>query len=104
MQQHRPAAPDYDKDFFAWSQHQASLLRGAGIHKREAPHGLDLLHLAEEIEDLGKSELRGATSLIRNIFVHLIKAASDPSAGAVGHWRTETTVLKDDLPNSTHLP
>jgi hypothetical protein len=98
MQQRPHIAPDYDEDFFAWARHQAKLLRGLRKQNSALPQELDLAHVAEEIEDLGKAELRGATSLIRNIMVHLIKAASVPSADAVGHWRTEVTTFQADLP------
>jgi hypothetical protein len=76
MQQRPHIPPDYDEDFFAWTQHQARVLRGLGKQYSAVPQDLDLAHVAEEIEDLGKAELRGAASLIRNIMVHLIKAAS----------------------------
>jgi hypothetical protein len=48
----------YDEDFYAWTQQQAALLR------RLPPPGneLDLEHIAEEIEDLGRSDLRAARS------------------------------------------
>src|SRR5688500_6953638 len=98
MQQRPHIAPDYDEDFFAWTRHQAKLLRGLGKQSSAVPQDLDLAHVAEEIEDLGKAELRGATSLIRNIMVHLIKAASVPSADAVGHWWTEVATFHADLP------
>ena len=49
----------YEEDFYAWTQQQADLLR------RLPPLGneLDLEHIAEEIEDLGRSDLRAAQSL-----------------------------------------
>ena len=49
----------YEEDFYAWTQRQAELLR------RLAPVGneLDMEHIAEEIEDLGRSDLRAAQSL-----------------------------------------
>jgi Domain of unknown function DUF29 len=97
MQQRPHIAPAYDEDFFAWTQHQAKLLRGLGKQNSALPQDLDLAHVAEEIRDLGKAELRGATSRIRNIMVHLIKAASVPNADAVGHWRTEVATFHVEL-------
>ena len=61
------------------------------------PPGVDLDHVAEEIEDLGKAELRGVTSLIQQILMHLIKAASDPKSQASNHWRSETIAFSFDL-------
>ncbi len=100
MQQHQPRiSPDYDDDFYAWTQHQAKLLRAFRKSAPNLPSGIDLDHLAEEIEDLGKGDLRGVTSLIRQIFVHLIKAASEPNSQARAHWRAEATALQADLPD-----
>ena len=80
MQQHKPHAPGYDEDYFAWTQHQAKLLRTLEELRPERPVGLDLAHLAEEIEGLGSADLNTVKSLIRQVMVHLIKAASDPQA------------------------
>jgi hypothetical protein len=43
---------DYDGDIIAWANEQARLLR-AGLFSQ-----LDIEHIAEEIEDVGKSEKR----------------------------------------------
>lgn len=102
MQQHHPVgagAPDYDEDYYAWTQHQAKLLRAFQTSAPDLPSGIDLGHLAEEIEDLGKAELRAVTSLLRQIMVHLIKAASAPRSDAKAHWRTEATAFGTDLPD-----
>jgi hypothetical protein len=40
----------YDQDIIAWANEQASLLRAGRFDQ------VDILHLAEEIEDVGKSE------------------------------------------------
>ncbi len=99
MQQHQPRiSPDYDDDFYAWTQNQAKLLRAFRKSASDIPSGIDLDHLAEEIEDLGQAELRSVTSLIRQILVHLIKAASEPGSSALPHWRTEATTFSLDLP------
>lgn len=94
---HRENRSAYDEDFYAWTQRQAELLRALDSRAAKLPDDLDTDHLAEEIADLGKAELRGATSLILQIFIHLIKAASDPSFQAVPHWRTEVKTFQKEL-------
>lgn len=103
MDEPRATASDYDADVYAWSQTQAERLRmlarsGAGL-----PVALDLDHIAEEIADVGKSELRAALSFIRLILAHLAKALSDPAAKARAHWSTEATGWHADL-LATHTP
>lgn len=98
MQQHQTRiAPDYDEDFYAWTQHQAKLLRALQQAGSAVPSDVDLDHVAEEIEDLGKAELRSVTSLIQQVFVHLIKAASEPQSQASNHWHSETIGFSYDL-------
>lgn len=46
-------AARYEEDVFAWSQHQAKVLRGLAERAAGLPNDLDLEHVAEEIEDLG---------------------------------------------------
>jgi hypothetical protein len=90
-------APDYRQDFFAWTRHQAKLLRILRKRGADLPMEIDIAQIAEEIEDLGKAELNSAKSLIRQILAHLVKAASDPGAEAAGHWRTEAAAFHLDL-------
>jgi hypothetical protein len=78
----------YDDDILAWSEQQASALRGL-TGRGDLPNQLDLANVAEEIEDVGTSELRAVESLIENILVHLILLWADPDAPAVGGWRGE---------------
>jgi hypothetical protein len=52
---------DYDTDFYAWAQQQAQALRAKDWG------ALDLKHLAEEVEDLRKTERRGVRSQLRLI-------------------------------------
>ena len=97
MQQRPHIAPDYDEDFFAWTRHQAKLLRTLDRRRPDLPAGLDLKQVAEEIQDLGSAELNSVKSLIRQILVHLIKGASEPASTALGHWRTEATTFHFDM-------
>ena len=59
----------YDEDFYAWTQQQAELLRRGPA----AANRLDYDLIAEEIEDLGKSELHTCQSLCEHIIEHLLK-------------------------------
>jgi hypothetical protein len=50
----------YDEDFYAWTVQQADLLRRLPL----TSNSVDAGHVAEEIEDLGRGELRTAQSLV----------------------------------------
>lgn len=57
----------YDQDFYSWTQEQADALRAGRFET------LDLSHLADEIEDIGKSEQRALASRLAIIIAHLLK-------------------------------
>jgi hypothetical protein len=59
----------YEEDFYAWTQQQAELLRRLPAVGNE----IDLEHIAEEIADLGRSDLRAAQSLCAHIVEHFLK-------------------------------
>ncbi len=75
----------YDEDFYAWTQEQAELLRRgpAGANR------LDAELVAEEIEDLGRSELHAAQSLCEHIIEHLLKLEYSGLLEPADHWRRE---------------
>jgi hypothetical protein len=79
----------YDEDIYAWAQQQAEALRRLAETRRDLPNELDLENLAEEIEDVGKSELHQVESMLTQTLVHLIKAHADPASRARGHWLGE---------------
>ena len=86
----------YDDDILAWSEVQAAALRSlAGRH--DLPNQLDLANVVEEIEDVGKSELRTVESLIRNILTHLIMLWGDPGAPPTNGWRGEIAAWHEDM-------
>jgi Domain of unknown function DUF29 len=57
----------YDRDYYAWIQHQVQALRERRIED------VDWANAAEEIEDLGKSERRGIRSQLAKLLEHLLK-------------------------------
>ncbi len=74
----------YDRDFFLWTQEQATALRRA----KGSNLPLDWENLAEEIESLGKSDRRQLTSQIRRILRHLLKLEASPAARPRAGWRS----------------
>jgi hypothetical protein len=73
----------YDTDFYAWTQEQAQKLREVRDNR------LDAEHLAEEVADLGKSELRALTSHLDQLLIHLLKAAYSPADPPRTGWLNE---------------
>ena len=64
--------PDYDHDFYAWALHNAKLLGARRFSE------IDIKHIVEELEDVGKSERRTLESHIRNLLLHLLKWQYQP--------------------------
>jgi hypothetical protein len=75
----------YDDDFYAWTQEQAELLRRGPV----AANRLDTELIAEEIEDLGKSELHTVQSLCEHIIEHFLKLEFAGLQEPADHWRDE---------------
>jgi hypothetical protein len=75
----------YDEDFYAWTQEQAELLRRLPATSNQ----LDAELLAEEVEDLGKSELHTVQSLCEHIIEHLLKLEYSGLEEPAEHWRDE---------------
>ena len=86
----------YDTDIFAWSQRQAAVLRDLAS-RPDLPNELDLQHVAEEIEDVGASELNAVRSFLRLSFVHLIKAASIDDAEFRKGWFAEVIGFHSEI-------
>jgi hypothetical protein len=57
----------YDEDFYAWTQAQAEYLR-AGLWS-----AVDAVHVAEEIEDVGREQRHAVESYVTNLLMHLLK-------------------------------
>ena len=74
--------PRYEDDFYAWTQHQAAVLRTMPV----SDNRFDREHVAEEIEDLGKSERDAVRSQIRRIIEHFLKLASSPAQAPRFNW------------------
>src|SRR5215469_13808444 len=75
----------YEEDFYAWTQQQAELLRRLPA----ISNALDIEHIAEEIEDLGRSDLRTAQSLCEHVIEHFLKLEFSGLEQPTDHWRDE---------------
>jgi hypothetical protein len=73
----------YGDDIVLWCEQQADALR-----RRAADH-LDWDNLAEEIEDLGRSELRTVESLLVQALRHMLKAEAWPLHRDAPSWRAD---------------
>jgi ribosomal protein L29 len=73
---------EYSKDVVAWSQEQAALLRAGDFA------ALDLEHIAEEIEDVGKSEQRELGNRMALLLAHLLKWRFQPERRGSSWERT----------------
>ena len=67
------ATISYDADVILWSEQQARLLRDGQFAE------LDIEHLADEIEDVGKSEQREFVSRMGVLLAHLLKWSRQPT-------------------------
>jgi hypothetical protein len=80
----------YDTDFAEWTAHTAELLRQGKFDE------VDLEHVLEEIEDLGKSAFRAAESQVRCMLVHLIKQKIRPERDGAG-WQGSIANAQEEL-------
>jgi hypothetical protein len=81
----------YETDFMAWCEGQAEALR---THAYEQ---LDLVHLLEEIEAMGREQYRKTTSLVRQILIHMLELRAFPDDPSINHWRSEIVAFQNDL-------
>lgn len=85
-------AEQYDTDYYAWTQDQAARLRALAGDNR-----IDAVHLAEEIEDFGKSELHAIESHVERVLEHFLKIEFSGLQDPVRHWRREIKAFRNRL-------
>jgi hypothetical protein len=91
--------PGYDEDLVAWARTNAALLRSGHLEE------IDAANLAEELDDLGKSERRALCSHIRVLLLHLLKwqfqakRRSRSWQSSIVNARREIQVIVEDSPS-----
>ncbi|MEH2367079.1 DUF29 domain-containing protein [Nostoc sp.] len=89
----------YKADFNLWIQQTAQLLRS---HRWQE---VDVEHLIEEVEGLGKSERRGIASQLTRLLLHLLKwqyqpqRRSDSWLDSITDSRTQIELAIEDSPS-----
>ena len=63
----------YDKDFYAWTQEQAQLIKNRNFG------GLDFMHLFEEVEDMGNRHADEIENRLTVLLTHLLKWKYQPN-------------------------
>lgn len=85
---------NYTTDFYAWANHQAELLRTGKISD------LDRENIAEELEDLGKSQKKELHNRLVVLIAHLLKWQFQPQRRSTS-W--EVTIDNQRLDLNDHL-
>ncbi|MEW5889653.1 MAG: DUF29 domain-containing protein, partial [Pseudomonadota bacterium] len=78
----------HEKDFLAWTQEQAALLRAGRLAEA------DIENILEEIEDMGKEQKVALQSLFRQILIHLLKLDLSPSTAHRAAWIEEVSEFR----------
>jgi Domain of unknown function DUF29 len=90
----------YDTDFVRWSEEQAAALRAGRLDI------LDLEHLAEEIDSLGRRDRRRLKARLAVLVMHLLKWRYQPDRRS-GSWestiRTQRSEIRQLLDDSSSL-
>ena len=94
----------YTSDYNSWTAQTAQLLR------EQRWHEVDVAHLIEEIEDLGKSERRAIVSQLTRLLLHLLKwqhqpqRRSDSWLDSITDARTQIELTLEDSPSLKRYP
>lgn len=95
---------NYTADFNLWIEQTAQLLRSHCWHE------IDVEHLIEEVESLGKSERRGIASQLTRLLLHLLKwqyqpqRRSDSWLDSITDSRTQIELAILDSPSLKSYP
>ncbi len=84
----------YERDFYAWANEQAGLLRAGKLAQA------DIANIIEEIETLGRSEMRELVSRLRVLLLHLLKWQHQPNLQGAS-WRASIVVQRAEI--SEHM-
>lgn len=81
---------EYENDFYAWTIHNAQLLREGKLSE------VDIEHVAEEIESMGKSERRELINRLAVLIAHLLKWKFQPERRS-NSWKYTIEEQRDEV-------
>lgn len=81
---------EYEQDFYKWTIDQSKFLKKKEFSK------LDIEHLMEEIEALGRSERKALESQFKRLLMHLLKIKFQPSHRSRS-WDTSVRLAKMEI-------
>jgi Domain of unknown function DUF29 len=93
----------YEQDFYAWTRHNAQLLREGKLAE------IDMENIAEELESMGKSEKRELINRLIVLLAHLLKWQFQPDHrssswnGTIIEQRRQIKRLLQDSPSLNRL-
>jgi hypothetical protein len=80
----------YESDYFAWTKNTAAALRDGRVRD------VDLAEVAEEIEDLGKSERRAFESALSQLFLCKLMSDDQPNLRIQKQLRSLCRILREN--------
>lgn len=85
--------PLYDADFYTWTKRQAAALRA--VAARDGGNAVDWANVVEEVETLGRSEVRGVVSHLARLMEHVALLALAPDDHPDRrHWIVEMRAFR----------
>ena len=84
-------SPAYDVDLVAWAAAQAALLRAGRVAEA------DLANIAEELDDVGKSQRLALASHVGTVIEHLMKTQASKAREPRNGWRATVRRARDDI-------
>lgn len=92
----------YEKDFYAWTLHNAELIHEGRFSE------VDFQHIAEELESMGRSDKRALINRFAILLAHLLKWQFQPDRRSnswkytIEEQRFEVLELLEDSPSLNH--
>ena len=84
----------YWEDILVWSERQGAFLRRRAAGELVNERDLDWPNIAEEIESVGRNELRACSCLLEQALRHMLKAEAWPSSQHAPSWRAEAVLFR----------